>query len=169
IAFAFASGFATAVLVGVAPAFQALRIDLLAALGGAASTTGRSRSRLRQMVLMPQIALAFVLLLVTGVFVRAMLRLELAPPGYDPQRVVTLDVQLPQRALDTNQQVAAEGEAMRDIQNRLLMRLRSLPGVTAAAVTEGMADGLPLAAARTSLISHADYETTRRYRGATVG
>ena len=169
IAFAFATGLATAVLVGLAPVYQALRIDLLAALAGASTSTGQSRSRLRRLVLIPQIALALVLLLVTGVFVRAMLRLELAPAGYDPQQVVTLDVQVPLRVLETAEQRAAEREVLNVLQRRILERLRAMPGVTSAALTMGLPDGVPLASMWTSLISRTDYESTRQYRGVTSG
>jgi putative ABC transport system permease protein len=169
IAFAFGSGLLTAVSIGLAPVYQALRIDLLAALGGAATSTGQSRSRLRRLVLIPQIALALVLLLVTGVFVRAMLRVELTPPGYDPERVVTLDVQVPRRDVQPDTSSTAELAARSAMQQRLLERLRALPGVTAAALTEGYPDGIPLAAAWTSLISRTDYESTRQYRGVTMG
>lgn len=169
IAFAFASGLATALLVGLAPAYQALRIDLLAALAGATATTGRSRSRLRRLVLIPQIALALILLLVTGVFVRHLLRVELAHPGYDPRRVVTLDIQLPQRALETAEQrreLTAETVAL---QKRIIDRLTSLPAVRSAAVAGGTLDGVPLARSITTIIARSDYETTRQYRGVRQG
>jgi putative ABC transport system permease protein len=173
-AFAFASGLLTAVLVGLAPALQAIRVDVLTALAGTSSTTGQSRSRLRQFVLVPQIALALVLLLVTGVFVRVMLRAELAPGGYDPHHVVTLDVQVPKSQIDTSGQASAatyarERAAIRALQTRLLERLRSMSGVTNAALAEAVPDGVPLAFGGTSIIARSDYETTRQHRGVTVG
>src|SRR6185503_9964215 len=58
VAFAFASGLLTAIVVGLAPAVQALRIDLLAALSAATPTATRSRARLRRLVLVPQVALS---------------------------------------------------------------------------------------------------------------
>jgi putative ABC transport system permease protein len=169
IAFAFASGLATSLLVGLAPAFQALRVDLLAALAGVTATTGRSRSRLRRLVLVPQIALALVLLLVTGVFVRSLLRIELAHPGYDPRGVVALDIQLPQRAIETMDQRREEAAAMRTLQRAIVTRLTSLPGVTSASVAGWSFDDVPLAASLTSIIARSDYETTRRYRGVRQG
>jgi predicted permease len=169
LAFAFASGLATALLVGLVPALQALRIDLLAALAGATATTGPSRSRLRRLVLIPQIALALVLLLVTGVFVRNMLRTELADPGYDPRGVVTLDVQLPREAFDTAERFREGREARLVLQQRIVDRLASLPGVTAVSVAGAGLDGLPLPASNTTIIARSDYETTRQYRGVREG
>lgn len=169
VAFAFASGLATALLTGLAPAWQALRIDLLAALGGSATTTGQSRSRLRRLVLIPQIAMALVLLLVTGVFVRSMLRVELAPAGFDPRQVVTLEVLLPQRAIEPHDARRGQSKAMIALQDRILARLRSVAGVRSAAVAGASFDGLPLARGTTSIIARSDYETTRQYRGVRQG
>jgi predicted permease len=167
LAFAFVSGLSTALLVGLVPALQALRIDLVAALAGATSTTGRSRSRLRRLILVPQIALALVLLLVTGVFVRHLLRTELADPGFDSRRVVTLDIQLPRRALDS---IAREDtEAFLLLQKRIVARLASLPGVSAVSAVGTSFDGVPLAASHTTIIARSDYETTRQYRGVREG
>lgn len=167
--FAFGSCFLTALIVGVAPAVQAMKVDLLSALGGGTGASRQPRSRLRRVVLVPQIALSLVLLLVTGVFVRHMLRLELAPPGYDAAQVVALDVQFPQRPTETTEQRKEEGAAMRERFTRILDRVRALPEVTSAALTFQPPNGMPLAAMSTSIISRSDYETTRQYRGVTSG
>jgi putative ABC transport system permease protein len=169
IAFASFSALVTAIVVGLAPAIQAIRVDLLSALAGATSTSGRSRSRLRRLVLIPQIALSLVLLLVTGVFVRTLLRLEMAHPGYDADHVVTLDVQLPQQSVDLNEHLQEEKTRTRKAQAGIVDRLAAIPGVTSAAVTEFPFDGVPLAAGGTSIITRSAYETTRQYRGVTAG
>jgi putative ABC transport system permease protein len=167
IAFAFGSGLLTALVVGVAPAVQALRVDLLSTLQTAAPAATRSRSRLRQAVLVPQIALSVVLLLVTGVFVRELLRLELAPPGYRADQVVMLETQYPQKRPGqelTMAQRRDEGAQLGIAQRRMLDRLAGIPGVTSVALTEAF-DAIPLPASSTSIISRADYETSRQYRG----
>ena len=172
VAFAFLTGLATAVVVGLGPALQAFRVDLLAALSASTPTATRSRTRLRRLVLVPQIALAVVLLLVSGVFVRAVLRLELAPQGYSPEHVVTLETQFPHDRPGLTLAIAAEREqqaAMRMAQDRIVDRLSAIPGVTAAAVTMVSLDGTPLSQSVTTIISRADYETTRQYRGVTLG
>jgi putative ABC transport system permease protein len=169
LAFAFVSGLATALLVGLAPALQALRVDLLAALAGGSATTGQSRSRWRRAILIPQIALALVLLLVTGVFVRHLLRAELAHPGYDPRHVVTLDIQLPQQPTETLERVRERRRSLVGLQQRIVARLTSLPGVNGVSVAGGSFDGVPLAASITSIIARSDYETTRQYRGVRQG
>ncbi len=146
-----------------------MKTDLLPALAGGGVAPGRSRSRLRHLVLVPQIAVSLVLLLVTGVFVRTMLRLELAPSGYDPAGVVALDVQLPQEDPQTNQERKEVAVATHAMHARMLERVAALPGVTSAALTFQMPHGVPLAILGTTIIARSDYETTGRYRGVTSG
>jgi putative ABC transport system permease protein len=173
IAFAFASGLVTAVVVGLAPAAQALRVDLLAALSASTPTATRSRRRLRRLVLVPQIALAVVLIFLSGVFMRSLLRLELAPQGYAPEHVVMLETQFPQRhmtgATFSMEQFRQEGADMLVAQDRILNRLTSVAGVASAALTMVAPDDVPLPMMVTSIVTRTDYETTRRYRGVTLG
>ena len=176
IAFAFGSGLLTAVVVGLAPAIQALRVDLLAALNASTPTATRSRTRLRRLVLVPQITLAVVLLLVSGVFVRALLRLELARQGYAPEHVVMLHTQFPQGIApgtpftpEVAAQQRADSAAMRVAQQRIVERLSAVRGVARAAVTSFDGNAVPLATSWTSIISRADYESTRQYRGVVSG
>lgn len=169
IAFAFGTGLLTALVIGLAPAVQALRVDLLAALSGATSTSAQARTRLRRIILVPQVSLSLVLLLVTGLFVRELLRLELAVSGFDATRVVTLDVQFPQRSVETAAAREQESQALRNEQAKVLAALSQVPVVGAAALTTSAPDGLPLAAIKTTIITRRDYETTRQYRGVTSG
>jgi hypothetical protein len=166
LAFAFASGIVTAIGVGLAPAVQAMRIDLLAALAGAASpTAGRSHPRMRRFVLVPQIALSLVLLLVSGVFVRTLLRLELAHPGYDASHVVAIDVQA--SATDDGTVEASErrkGPDARDADARPSIVWRAARRDRHRNVDYPL-DGVPLANSAVSIISRTAYETTREYRG----
>jgi predicted permease len=175
LAFAFGSGLLTAVIVGFAPAVQALRVDLLAALTLATPTAARSRSRLRRLVLVPQVALTVVLLLVSGVFVRTLLGTEFATPGYAAEHVVVIETAFPQRPWTqqpmaaTAAQRRAEAADMRVAQSRIVERLAALPGIASAAVTAATSDGIPLPFSHVSMISRTDYETTREYRGAVSG
>jgi hypothetical protein len=82
--FAIVTCFVTVMTVGLVPAIAAVRTDLLSSLTSSGVVAPRERkSRLRRLVLIPQIALSLVLLLVAGVLVRSLLRLELAPSGYE--------------------------------------------------------------------------------------
>ena len=110
-----------AVLFGVVPALRASRIDVNDVLrsGGrnAALMGGR---RLSSGVVIAEVALAFVLLIGSGLMVRTFLALLNADPGYDPSGLLTF--QLP----NLNRQTA---EARQAFTNDLKQRLETLPGV----------------------------------------
>jgi putative ABC transport system permease protein len=79
------------IVIGVVPAIRAARVDLLASLPGAGiGTMRRIRSRLRQWVVIPQVALSLVLLMVAAVHVRALMTIELANLGYTTDHSVVL-------------------------------------------------------------------------------
>jgi predicted permease len=128
-------------LIGLAPARQASRTDLLGALSGSAAAAPKMvRSRLRYWIVVPQVCLSLALLLTAGVFVRTLLNAELTDHGYDPEHVVYVDYQLQLitrelRGSDT----ARAREAARAIRDRraafqraLLGKVEALPDVTAA-------------------------------------
>ncbi len=128
----------TGILLGMTPAIQALRTDILGTLAGGSSAQGASpRSRYRRWMVVPQICLSLVLLLAAAVLVRSLLRAELGDRGFDPDGVVYADVAEPQRftAKMTPQQWAAEHERQTASYLLLLEQIRSLPGVDRAALT----------------------------------
>ncbi len=80
--FAVGGALATGVLVGLAPALQATRVQLLQALGsGVVGSRGTGRSFGRWIVV-PQVTVSLVLLLVAGVQVRALRQIEARSLGY---------------------------------------------------------------------------------------
>jgi putative ABC transport system permease protein len=170
-AFAFGTCLLTGCFVGIAPAVQAINTDLLSSLTGSVVAPRQSRSWLRRGVLVPQIALSLVLLLVTGVFVRSLLRLELAHPGYDAAQVVAVDVQLPQPQQEINTEIRLQevGAVTREIHRRILDRVVAMPEVASAALTFQPPNGVPLGTMWTTIIARSDYKTTNRYRGVTAG
>jgi len=131
---------ATGLLFAAAPALPAGR-DIAAALRDEGSRTGgsRTRGRLRASLVVAQIAFSVVLLVGAGLMLRSLLRLEAADPGFRAENVLTMRVDLDWTKYrgDPQQKRAI---AMYD---RILERVRALPGVTDAAV----ATTFPLAAA----------------------
>jgi predicted permease len=119
-------------------AFAALRTRLSALVpalkeGGSGGTVGRARHRARSALIVTEVALALVLLVGSGLMIKSFQRLRTVDPGFDPHGVLTLRLDLP----------AAEyrdSAAILRFQQRLLERVRALPGVTAA----GTAFPLPL-------------------------
>lgn len=80
------------VLVGLAPAMQARSVNVVVTLAGGAGGGRRVKRRLRHAILIPQIALSMVLLIVAGVHVRSLSRIETADVGYRVENVVTMRV-----------------------------------------------------------------------------
>jgi predicted permease len=113
---------AAAFLFGMVPAWSALRMDLVNALGGAARTSGlRGGGRLfRNAVVVIEVALCFVLLVGSGLMIRSFLELQRIDPGYDPRGLLTF--QLLGGGPVTNEQGAARGRQLEE-------RLRAIPGV----------------------------------------
>ena len=170
--FAIVSCFVTAIVVGLAPAIAAVRTDLLSSLTSSGVVAPRhGKSRLRRVVLIPQISLSLVLLLVAGVLVRSLLRLELAPPGYETTGVVLAEVRVPspQSRFETVEERTAETTRRREILERIMARVTALPGVSSAAVTGETIQGVGLAESGNTIIARTDYQTTNRYRGVTLG
>ncbi|MEX2271578.1 MAG: ADOP family duplicated permease, partial [Vicinamibacterales bacterium] len=149
LAFTAATCIAAAVVVSLAPVRQALSRDLLHGLSeGAASIGGRSRSRLRGWVLLPQVCGSLVLLVVAALLVRGVIKEQLADPGYTADDVVVLDYEFEWRARGyfqmTPEQKRQVFEPGRIANAKLLNYLREIPGLTSAAVTWTSPGGVPL-------------------------
>jgi predicted permease len=169
--FAFSTCFLTALIAGLAPAIAAVRTDLLRSLtNGAVVAPRQTRVALRRIVLVPQVALSLVLLLVAGLFVRNVLRIELAPAGYDAAHVALLQVQLPlTKTLATAQDRTEAGVRAREAFQRMLDLIAATPDVTSAAVTQETIQGVGLAEGYTTIIARSDYGITNRYRSVSAG
>jgi predicted permease len=81
----------TGAIFGLAPALQFTRPDLSSALkDGGAFGTKLSRSRLRNTLMAGQVAFSLVLLIVSGLFARSVLRVNFIDPGFDSRGLLTL-------------------------------------------------------------------------------
>jgi predicted permease len=72
----------TGVLVGLVPAIQAARANVLAALGTSVASARHTRARLRHGIVIPQVGLSLVLLVVAAVHLRSLMRIEQTDLGY---------------------------------------------------------------------------------------
>jgi predicted permease len=138
LAFTLSISILTGVVFGLAPAFRASRIDLNAVLkaGGRGTLSGGlsvRRDKLRGALAIAELAVSLTLLTGAGLLVRSFVRLVNVPPGFDPKRMISM-------------QVAAYGPKFDQPAQRLQFyqdlgqRVRSLPGVTG----EGAVSVLPL-------------------------
>jgi predicted permease len=126
--FTFGISILTGVVFGLAPALRASRVDLNTALkaGGRSSTSGGLRVRrdkLRGALVIAELAISLTLLAGAGLLIRSFVRLLNVPPGFNPDKVISM-------------QVAATGPKYTDhtqrlqFYNELENRVRSLPGVS---------------------------------------
>jgi putative ABC transport system permease protein len=121
--FAAAVCIGTGVLVGLAPALQAGRVNVLAALGATGAGTGRSRGLSRYWIVIPQIALSVILLVVAGVHVRALRHLELADRGYATEGGIVIRPRL-WNELPPWQVMELPDDVRRQFQDRMSARAR---------------------------------------------
>ena len=94
---------ASAILFGIAPAWQISRAQGGGALkaDNRASTASRGRQRIRSALVVAETALALILLVAGGAYLRSFVRLEAVNPGFVPRGVMTAIFSLPQRAYST--------------------------------------------------------------------
>jgi predicted permease len=123
--FTIAVAAATAVLFGLAPAVRATRINLTAEFQGGARLLGDGgRSRLRQVLMVVQIALSLVLLVGAGLFVRTLRNLEHVNPGFNAQHLAVFRID--------GSAAGYRQEPFDSLTARLQKRLEQIPGVSAA-------------------------------------
>ena len=117
----------TGVIFGLIPATQATRGDLVSSLkeGGKSALGGRRAGRLREGLVIAEIALAVVLLAGAGLLMRSFIRLQAVDPGFRAEDVLTFRLALPGATYPTPPQRAAFYE-------QALERVRSIPGVRTA-------------------------------------
>src|SRR5437667_4998621 len=126
----------TGIVFGIVPALASARPELTEALkeGGRTSSQGTRRNRLRNGLVIAEVALALVLLSGAGLLIKSFVRLQNVNPGFNPHSVLMFEVSLPKMQYpDDSSIVRFNNEAQR--------RIAALPGVRAA----GFSTILPLA------------------------
>jgi len=86
----------TAILFGLAPSVQGTGGNLTAVLneGGRGGTSGRAGRRVRNALVVSEVALAVIVLIGAGLLMRSFLRLRAVNPGFRPEGVLTVRVPL---------------------------------------------------------------------------
>jgi putative ABC transport system permease protein len=128
----------TAIICGLAPAFEGSRADVQQTLKDCARQVGAGvrHRRLRQAFVVSEIALAVVLLVGAGLMLRSFGSLQRVKPGYSTSNILTMRLQLP---LTKYRDAAQRIRFFRDA----TARIRDVAGVEAA----GAISYLPLAGA----------------------
>ncbi|HKQ77464.1 MAG TPA: ABC transporter permease [Blastocatellia bacterium] len=127
----------TGVVFGLAPAFEATRLNLHGSLKeGGKNIGGSMRSqRLRNSLVVIEVALALVLLVCAGLLIRSFARLQSVDPGFNAHNVLTMRVSLPTRKYDNDQKRI-------DFFRQAVGQMQTLPGVESV----GAVSFLPFAA-----------------------
>jgi putative ABC transport system permease protein len=131
--FTFAVSALTGVVFGLFPALHATNPNLTETLkeGGRSSTGGRSGNRLRNSLVVSEIAIALVLLVGAGLMVKSFVRLQEVDPGFHPERILTADLALPRAKYKEDAQITA-------FYDQFLGRVASQPGVEAVAAISAL-------------------------------
>jgi predicted permease len=129
----------TGIAFGLAPALQARSAALHDSLKDATrgSTEGHGRRRVRNALVVSEIAFACVLLVGAGLLIRSLIRVLDVDMGFDPARAATIRVDPDSRYTTREQRNVYVDEVLR--------RVKEIPGVEAAGIT----DALPLGRNRT--------------------
>ncbi|HWN99502.1 MAG TPA: ABC transporter permease [Blastocatellia bacterium] len=130
--FALAVSVLTAFLFGLAPALQFSKPDLNETLkeGGRGARDGSARHRLRNVLVISEIALALTLLIGAGLLIRSFVQLLQVDPGFAARKAISLEVHV-WGSSRTPQQRAAFFE-------QTLNRIAALPGVEAAGAVSAL-------------------------------
>ena len=130
----------TGAVFGLAPALAATRRELHEALkAGGRSAAGAGRQRLRQALVVAEVALALVLLVGAGLLLQSFRRLLEVNPGFRTERLLTLRVALPVAKYGSDEKAAT-------IYRQMLERIEALPGVEGV----GAVNVLPLSGGNTT-------------------
>jgi macrolide transport system ATP-binding/permease protein len=121
---------ATGLIFGLVPALQSTRPNLTSALKdeGAAFGQRLSRSRLRDLLIVAQVAVSLALLITGGLFVRGLQRAQTLDPGFEIER--TLATSLDLQGYNQDRAVV--------FYRQLIERLEALPGVISVSLTSNL-------------------------------
>lgn len=127
--FALVVGVCTVFIFGLVPALQASQCDLNESLRETGKgLIGASRARLRNAVIVLELALALTLLFTAGLFVRSFVALQHVPLGLRTDHVLVSRLPLPPERYHT-------GTQMDSFFRPLLTRLEAVPGIACASAT----------------------------------
>jgi predicted permease len=157
-AFALAVTLATGLLFGLAPALGATRLNLVEALkeGGQRNIGSANAPRMRNGLLILQMALSLVLVVSAGLLLRTFYVMVHANMGFDATHVATFELPLPTSAR------YSDPNPMAQTYGALLERLRTIPGVQAA----GFASVVPMGGETDSTVLRIPGRPTMEQAGA---
>src|SRR5277367_5877095 len=139
LAFALLISILTGLVFGLAPALHSAKVALSSAIreGGRASGYSTKTGRLRDVLIVSELAFAVILMVGAGLLLRTLRDLLQENPGFNPTQVVTANMQLPNpNDPKTDPYLDIPGRATFD--RELLRRMKAIPGVELAAITSAL-------------------------------
>jgi predicted permease len=117
----------TGLIFGLLPALNASRLNVNDTLKESVASAGGGRRRLlRNVLIVSEVSLSLVLLATAGLMMKSFVRLEHVSPGFNPDKLLTMFVALPEVKYTSKQEIA-------NFYEQLTERLQNLPGVQNAA------------------------------------
>jgi putative ABC transport system permease protein len=127
-AFAFGLSLLSGIVFGWVPALQAGKVDLQTSLKpGGRDSAGDSNPRLRKLLIVGEVACAFILLAGASLLMRSFVRLLQVQPGFNPRNVMTATIGFPDSYPSEKEQIR--------FSKQVIANLRSAPGVRDVAAT----------------------------------
>ena len=125
--FALGVSLVTGVIFGLVPALQTSSPQMITALKeeGRSGSGGRTTGRLRNALVVAQLAVCLVLLVGATLFLRSFIAAQALSPGFDADRLVTASMDMFPSGYT--------GERHREFQRRAIEAIEALPGIESAA------------------------------------
>jgi putative ABC transport system permease protein len=122
----------TGVIFGLAPALQASKTDLNESLkeGGRNASAGGAHQRVRNLLVVSEVALSLILLVGAGLLIKSFSHLQGTSPGFNPQKLLTMQIA---RTVKKD-----EGRKAADFFNEVEARIKGLAGVESMAFSNGL-------------------------------
>jgi predicted permease len=122
--FAVVISVAVGILSGLAPVLNAGKVDLTSTLkeGSPTAGTGRRGQTFRSTLVIAEIAITLVLAFASGLLVRSLIVAQHANPGFNPQNLLAIELQLPESRYKSD-------DSVREYYGQLSQKLRAQPGI----------------------------------------
>jgi putative ABC transport system permease protein len=156
LAFAMVVAVSTGVLFGLVPAIQATRLDLASAMkdDNRSASGSLGRRRLRDALIVAEVALAFVLLVGSGLMMRSFFRLMNVDAGFESTNLLTM-------RLPTSTDQFPDADQLNRYLRELRVAVEAVPGVretaySCAAPMQGTCFGMPMQIANRPTVDRAN-------------
>jgi putative ABC transport system permease protein len=133
LAFALVAAALTGLVFGTVPALRGTALTLADCLKAGGRSPGLGRTGGRATLVVAQVALSLMLMMASGLFLRSFIRLQAVDMGFDVERLLLAEIQIPATNSSTGEEVQHEWDEIQ-------ASLAALPGVRAV----GAIDQLPL-------------------------